>query len=125
MSNKEKDELNKELIESNNKLEDFIKIYNDIVNEDKDKICGKLSKFKNNMEYNINKLEKINEYLDKFDNKMSGLNDKISKIKYTIKNKTLTSAEKDEFQNKIKKLENDRRTINNELSHAVHIMKKN
>ena len=52
LSNKEKDELN-------NKLKDFIEIYNDIVNEDKDKIYNKLSKFKNNMEDNINKLEKI------------------------------------------------------------------
>ena len=42
------------------------------------------------MKDNINKLEKINEYLDKFDNKMSVLNDKIFKIKYAIKNKTLT-----------------------------------
>ena len=32
------------------------------------------------MEDNRNKLEKINEYLDKFDNKKSVLNDKISKI---------------------------------------------
>ena len=54
-------------------MKDFIEIYNDIVNEDKDKIYSKLSKFKNNMEDNINKLEKINEYLDKFDNKMSVL----------------------------------------------------
>ena len=123
LSNKEKDKLNKEYIKSNNKLEDFIKIYNDIVHEDKDKIYSKLSKFKNNMEDNINKLEKINECLDKFDNKMSVLNDKISKIKYTIKNKNLTSAEKDELQNKIKDLENQKH-INNELTHAVHIMKK-
>ena len=56
------------------------------------------------MENNINKLEKINEYLDKFDNKIKVLNYKISKIKYTVKNKTLTSAEKDELQCKIKKI---------------------
>ena len=60
------------------------------------------------MEDNINKLEKINEYLDKFDKKTNVLNDKIFKIKYTIKNKTLTSAEKDEFQNKIKELESQK-----------------
>ena len=124
LSNKEKDKLNKELIESNNKLEDFIEIFNDIGNEDKDKVYSKLSKFKNNMEDNINKLEKINEYLDKFDNKMSVLNDKIFKINYTIKNKTLTSAEKDKLQNKIKDLESQKNSINNELSHAVHIRKK-
>ena len=36
LSNKEKDKLNEELID--NKLEDFIEIYNDIVKEDQDKI---------------------------------------------------------------------------------------
>ena len=71
------------------------------------------------MEDNINKLEKINEYLDKFDNKMSALDDKISKIKYAIKNKTLTGAEKDELQNKIKKLESKKNTINNEHSQYI------
>ena len=74
-----------EIEKNNEELENFISIYDDIVKEDKDKIYSKLSKFKNNMEDNINKLEKINEYLDKFDNKMSVLNDKISKIKYAIK----------------------------------------
>ena len=127
-----------EVEKNNEELENFISIYDDIVKEDKDKIYSKLSKFKNNMEDNINKLEKISEYLDKFDNKMSVLNDKISKIKYAIKNKTLTSAEKDELQNiikelksekdelqnKIKKLGSEKNTINNEHSHAVHIMKK-
>ena len=77
------------------------------------------------MEDNINKLEKINEYLDKFDNKVNVLNDKISKIKYTIKNKTLAIAEKDELQNKIKELEIQKNNINNELIHAVNIIKKN
>ena len=127
-----------EVEKNNEELENFISIYDDIVKEDKDKIYSKLSKFKNNMEDNINKLEKISEYLDKFDNKMSVLNDKISKIKYAIKNKTLTSpekdelqniikelkSEKDELQNKIKKLGSEKNTINNEHSHAVHIMKK-
>ena len=61
------------------------------------------------MEDNVNKLEKINEHLDKSDNKMSALNDKISKIKYPIKNKTLTSAEKNELQNKIKELESQKK----------------
>ena len=102
MSNKEKDKLNKELIESNDKLEDFIETYNDIVKEDEDKIYSKLNIFKNDEEHNINKLEKIDEYLDKFDNKVSTLNDEISKIKYEIKSKTFTSAEKNELQNKIK-----------------------
>ena len=52
MSNKEKDKLNKELIESNDKLEDFIEIYNDIVKVDEDKTYRKLNKFKNDKEDN-------------------------------------------------------------------------
>ena len=94
-------------MESNDRLEDFIEIYNDIINEDQDKIHIKLNKFKNDMEDNINKLGKLNEYSDKFDNKISTLNDEIFKIKYTIKNKTLTSAEKNKLQNKIKELKKE------------------
>ena len=60
------------------------------------------NKFKNDMENNINKLEKSNDYLDKYDNKISTLNDKISRMKYAIKNnKALTDAEKNELQKKI------------------------
>ena len=36
LSNKEKDKLNKGLMESNDRLENFIKIYNYIINEDQD-----------------------------------------------------------------------------------------
>ena len=36
LSNKEKDKLNKDLTESNDRLENFIEIYNDIINEDQD-----------------------------------------------------------------------------------------
>ena len=122
MSNKEKDKLNKELIESNDKLENFIEIYNDIVKEDEDKTYRKSNKFKNGKEDNINKLEKINEYLDKFDNKINTLNDKISKIEYAIKNTTLTNAEKNELQNKIKELNTQKDSINNELRHAVKVI---
>ena len=67
LSNKEKDKLNKDLMESNDRLENFIEIYNDIINKDKD-------------------------------NKINTLND-------ATKNKNLTSAEKNELQNKIKELE--------------------
>ena len=63
LSNKEKDKLKKNLMESNDRLENFIKIYNDIINKDQD-------------------------------NKINTLNDEIFKIKYAIKNKNLTSAEK-------------------------------
>ena len=41
LSNEEKDKLNKELIESNDKSEDFIEIYNDIAKEEQDKIYKK------------------------------------------------------------------------------------
>ena len=52
---------------------------------------------------------------------MSVLNDKISKVKYAIKNKILTSDEKNELENKIKELESEKNSINNELTHAVNI----
>ena len=83
----------------------------------------KLDKFKNDKEDNINKLEKINEHLDKFDNKINTLNGKISKIEYAIKNKTLTNAEKNELQNKIKELNAQKDSFNSELRHAVKVIK--
>ena len=55
-----------------------------------------LNKFKDNMKKDRGHFDKnSNDYLDIFDNKISTLNYKISKIKYTIKNnKTLTNAKK-------------------------------
>ena len=67
--------------------------------------------------------KKSNDYLDIFDNKISTLNDKISKIKDTIKNKKiLTNAEKNELQNKIKELTIQRDSINSEHLRAVNKM---
>ena len=62
-----------------------------------------LNKFKDNMKENKDNFDKkSNDYLDIFDNKISTLNDNISKIEDTIKtNKTLTNAKKNELQNKI------------------------
>ena len=66
--------------------------------------------------YNFDK--KSNDYLDIFDNKISTLNDKIFKIKDTIKNnKILTNAEKNELQNKIE-------IINKEIKNCKKILKK-
>ena len=76
------------------------------------------------MEDNINKLEKANEYLDKFENKISTLNDGISKTKNAIKNKALTNAEKNELQNKIKELNAQKDSVNNEFRDAVKVIKK-
>ena len=85
LSNEEKDKLN---------------------NEEKYKIYKMLNKFKDNMKKDRDNFDKkSNDYLDIFDNKISTLNDRIFKIKDTIKNnKTLTNAEKNELQNKIKEL---------------------
>ena len=58
-------------MESNDRLGNFIEIYNDIINEDQD-------------------------------NKINTLNYEIFIIKYAIKNKNLTSTEKNELQNKFK-----------------------
>ena len=93
LSNKEKDKLNKDLMESNDRLENFIEIYNDIINEDQD-------------------------------NKINTLNDEIFKIKYAIKNKNLTSAEKNELQNKIKELETQKNSINSKFRRTINFIKK-
>ena len=92
-SNKEKDKLNKNLIESNHILENFIEIYNDIINKDQN-------------------------------NKINTLNDEISKIKYAIKNKNLTSNEKNELQNKIKELETQKNSINSKFRRTINVIKK-
>ena len=78
-----------------------------------------LNKFKDNMKENIDNFDKkSNDYLDIFDNKIRTLNDKISKIKDTIKNnKTLTNPEKNEFQYKIE-------IINKEKKNCKKIIKK-
>ena len=61
--------------------------------------------------------KKSNDYLDIFDNKISILNDKIFKIKDTIKNnKILTNAEKNELQNEIE-------IINKEKKNCKKILK--
>ena len=62
-----------------------------------------LNKFKDNMKENIDNLDKkSNDCLDIFGNKISTLNNKIFKIKDTIKkNKILTNVEKNDLQNKI------------------------
>ena len=80
-----------------------------------------LNKFKDNMKEDRDNFDKkSNDYLDIFDKKISTLNDKISKIKDTIKNnKTLTNAEKNELQNKIKELTTQRDSANNEHRRAV------
>ena len=103
LSNEEKDKLN---------------------NEEKDKIYKMLYKFKDNMKKNTDNFDKkSNDYLDIFDNKISTLNDKIPKIKDTIKNnKTLTNVEKNELQYKIKELTAQRVSINNEHRRAVNKM---
>ena len=91
-------------------------------NEEKDKIYKMLNKLKENMKKDIDNFDKkSNDYLDIFDNKISTLNDKIFKIKDTIKNnKTLTNAEKNEFQNKIKELTTQRDSVNNEYRRTVN-----
>ena len=99
-----------------------------------------LNKFKDNMKENIDNFDKkSNDYLNIFDNKTSTLNDKIFKIKDTIKNnKILTNAEKNELQNKIKiinkekkelqenieKIISQKHSINNEYCKSVDIIKK-
>ena len=99
-----------------------------------------LNKFKDNMKENIDNFDKkSNDYLDIFDNKIRTLNDKMFKIKYTIKNnKILTNAEKNELQNTIEIINKEKKelqeniekiisqkiSIINEYRKSVHIIKK-
>ena len=99
-----------------------------------------LNKCKDNMKENIGNFDKkSNDCLDIFDNKISALNDKIFKIKDTIKNdKILTNVEKNELQNKIEiinkekkemqenieKIISQKNSINNEYRKSVNIIRK-
>ena len=99
-----------------------------------------LGKFKDNIKENIDNFDKkSNDHLDMFNNKVSTLNDKISKIKDIIKNNViLTNAEKNELQNKIEiinkeknelqenieKTTSQKNSINNEHRRAVDTIKK-
>ena len=58
LSNEEKNKSYKELDDNNRKLEDFIKIYDTMVKEDQNQKYNMSNKFKNNMENNINDLNK-------------------------------------------------------------------
>ena len=58
LSNEEKNKSYKELDDNNKKLEDFIKIYDTMVKEDQNQKYNMSNKFKNNMENNINDLNK-------------------------------------------------------------------
>ena len=99
-----------------------------------------LNKFKDNMKENIDNFDKkSNDYLDIFDNKIRTLNDKMFKIKDTIKNnKILTNAEKNELQNTIEIINKEKKelqeniekiisqkiSIINEYRKSVYIIKK-
>ena len=99
-----------------------------------------LNKFKDHKKENIDNFDKkSNDYLDIFDNKISTLNDKVFKIKDTIKNnKILTNVEKNELQNKIEIINKEKKelqeiiekiifqknSINNEYRKSVNIIEK-
>ena len=74
-----------DLIDNNNKLEDFIENYNNIVEEKKYEIHNELNKFKNNMEDDMHNFDKkftikenkLHTKLDKLNNDAENLNDYI------------------------------------------------
>ena len=69
-----------EIIDNNDKLEDFIEIYNDIVKEEQDKIYNSLNKFENNMNAKIRYFDK------KFTSKENKLDFKLNRLKNKFKN---------------------------------------
>ena len=75
-----------ELIDDNDKLEDFIELYNDIIKEEQGKIYNKLDKFKDYMVNNMDNLEK--KAMDKENNltfKINKINDNVEKQTNIIK----------------------------------------
>ena len=87
------------IIYDNNKLEDFIELYNDIIKEDQDKIYNKLNKFKNNMKSDMHDFDKkftIKE--NKLHAKLDKLNDDVKKLnKYTKNNNKKINTKKNRF----------------------------
>ena len=69
-----------EVIDNNDKLEDFIEIYNDNVKEEQDKIYNSLNKFENNMN------DKIHYFDKKFMSKENKLYSKLNRLKNKFKN---------------------------------------
>ena len=63
-----------EIIDDNDKLEDFIELYNDIDKEEQYKIYNKLNKFEDNIENNVDNLEK------KVMNKENNLHARLNKL---------------------------------------------
>ena len=84
-----KDKLYEELIKSNDKLEDFIELYDDIVKEEQNKIYNRSNKFKDKMKNIMNNLEKANDILDKSNDRLDKLNDNILKIKKVLNEKKM------------------------------------
>ena len=89
LSIEEKDKLYEELIKSNDKLEDFIELYDDIVKEEQNKIYNRSNKFKDKMKNIMNNLEKANDILDKSNDRLDKLNDNILKIKKVLNEKKM------------------------------------
>ena len=85
-----------DIIDDNDKLEDFIELYNNIIKEDQYKIYNKLYKFKNNMESDMHdfdkkftiKENKLHAKLDKLTNDVKKLN------KYTKNNNEKINTKK-------------------------------
>ena len=122
------DSIMKVLGNSINKLKDRILCFDarikgsELSNNEKDKLNKDLME-SNDILVNFN--ENYNDIINKDqDNKINTLNDEISKIKYAIKNKNLTSAEKNELQKKIKELETQKSSINSKFRRTINVIKK-
>ena len=68
-----------DIIDDNDKLEDFIELYNDIVKEEQDKIYNKLNKFENNMKDDMHNFDK------KFMSKKNKLYANLDKLNNDVK----------------------------------------
>ena len=102
-----------EVIDNNDKLEDFIEIYNDNVKEEQDKIYNSLNKFENIMN------DKIHYFDKKFMSKENKLYSKLNRLKNKFKNLDeyfkKNNDEKVYTKNKLNRVINDFSARLNEL----------
>ena len=93
-----------EIIDNNDKLEDFTEIYNDIVKEEQDKIYSSLNKFENNMNAKMHYFDKKFTNKEKLYSKLNRLKNKLKNLDKYIKE---NNDEKFHTKNKLNKVTND------------------
>ena len=107
------------LIDNNNRLEDFIDNYNNNVQKSKYKVYGELNKFKKNME------EDMNNFNEKFTIKKNKLNARLDKLNNYVENlNNYIRENNDKIINRENKLDNANNEYNNLLLECSQLNKE-